>query len=389
MVSRPSESAMNCRCGFITTVVVWDSTNHQPMKIAVVCGGKSTEHDVSIRSARSILESLDQQKHTVIPVVLTRDNQVVTYEDSHEEGAIAEAGFDVLNQLAERPSEQDTVSLSALFNLQVDVVINIIHGNYGEDGKLAAFFELMEVPYVGSGVLASSLAMDKHVTKQLVEHVGVNVVPFEVVYKDEEYKDVMKKVDSLGYPLFVKPANNGSSIGITKCDGADSFEEALHDAFLYDHKVLLEQAITDMRELEVAVMGSHRDPEVASSIAEIAPDRAFYDYDAKYDQGSVSEVVIPALIEAPLAARIRDAAMRIYQALHCDELARVDFFYHPSTDTLYLNEVNTLPGFTSISAYAKMWEADGVSYADLLERLMTFAVSRHKRRSSLKQEVIS
>jgi D-alanine-D-alanine ligase len=359
-------------------------------RIALVFGGRSGEHEVSLSSARAFLQAVDTTQFEIVPVGVTLSGRWFT-------------GPNILEQLAERaalgtvPGESlptDWLGLESVPPIpepvdiprpperphvltDVDVVFNLIHGTYGEDGCLQGLFELLDVPYVGSGVLGSAVAMDKLICKPILEAAGLEVVDHQGVTRGELERDRRAVIDrlesSLPYPMFVKPANLGSSVGVRKVGGRDELSAALDTAAVYDRRLIVERAVVG-HELECAVLGND-DPR-ASVAGEIQPAGEFYDYDSKYVLES--ELLIPApCVDAELLSRIRRDAVTAFRALDCAGLARVDMFLETATDKLYLNEVNTLPGFTPISMYPKLWQASGLSYNQLVERLIELALERH------------
>jgi D-alanine-D-alanine ligase len=358
------------------------------LRVGVIFGGRSVEHEVSIVSARSIAKNLDAAKYEAIPIGITREGRWFTsadperfFRDGPEAGGMPctlPPDPAVKGLLAFRPgAPPETISL--------DVVFPIVHGGQGEDGTLQGLLEMADLPYVGSGVLGSSMGMDKDVMKRVFHQAGLPIVRSRALLRSAYEADraaVLKSLPGdLGYPCFVKPANTGSSVGISKARNAHELEAALEVAFSYDRKVVVEQGL-EAREIECSVLGN--DDPVASVAGEIVPSREFYDYEAKYlDEGS--QLLIPAPISPEAAGEVRRMALAAYRALELSGMARVDFFLEKrSGGRIVLNEVNTLPGFTSISMYPKLWEASGVPYPELLSRLLDLALQRQrdKRRSS-------
>jgi D-alanine-D-alanine ligase len=278
---------------------------------------------------------------------------------------------------------KENEALEALFEL--DVVFPVLHGSFGEDGTLQGFLEMAEIPYVGAGVLASSVAMDKGLFKDVVAAWNIPVVKSVILNSgdlDQGMQDALDEAERVGsYPLFVKPANMGSSVGITKCKNRSDLMEGLLDGARYDRRILVELGI-DAREIEVSVLGNEHPK--ASVTGEIVPGDEFYSYRAKYVDDT-SELIIPAPIEEKLADEIRDMALKAYVAIDGAGMARVDFLLERGTDKIYLNEVNTIPGFTSISMYPKLWEASGLPYSELLDQLIELAFERHAQKSNLER----
>jgi len=267
----------------------------------------------------------------------------------------------------------------------LDVLFPVLHGAFGEDGTMQGLFELANLPYVGAGVLGSSVGMDKIVSKQLFEQAGIPVAPY-VWFLNKELKakreNIIREVETkLKYPCFVKPANSGSSVGISKAHNQKELIRAIRLAMEYDRKILIEKGIENAREIEVSVLGN--DEPIVSVPGEIVSSNEFYDYDAKYVDGK-SEAIIPARLPKSVIRKIQELAVRGYKTIDCAGMARVDFLVEKHSNRIYLNEINTIPGFTSISMYPKLWEASGISYTKLLDKLIDLALERHRQKSALK-----
>lgn len=350
-------------------------------RVAVIFGGRSGEHDVSLASSRSVMAVLKEKGYEVVPVGVTRSGRWLMQGDPHallSNPTPGAAGEPETAIVAQNGGARELVpgATGATFP-PVDVVFPVLHGPFGEDGTMQGLLELAGVPYVGCGVLASSLAMDKIACKELLEAHGVPVVPFVATTRAAFERDadrVLAKIEALGYPVFVKPANLGSSIGISKARDREELRHALTEAAVYDRRLLIEQAVASPREIECAVLGN--DEPLASVPGEVIPSNDFYDYAAKYIDGK-SDLRIPADLPVGMAARVRELAVTAFKAIDGAGLARVDFLLSAETGELYLNEINTLPGFTTISMYPKLWEATGVPYAELVERLIDLAVERY------------
>lgn len=345
-------------------------------RVAVLLGGRSGEHEVSVVSARSVMAALDPARWQVVPIGVTRAGWWLS---AAETAAALEAGATAF-EVGGSPLLLATEALSALAGC--DVVFPLIHGTFGEDGTLQGLLEMAGVPYCGAGVAASAVGMDKALMKALFREAGIPVARYSVI-RSWEYTlapdEAMALIDrSIGYPCFVKPANGGSSVGITRARSREDLPAAFESAFSYDEKVLVERPVIG-REVECAVLGNEH-PE-ASVVGEIVPDRDFYDYDSKYAASSTTRLYIPAPITEAAAAEVREMALRMYRVMGCEGYARVDFFL-TSGDRVIANEVNTIPGFTSISMYPKLWEASGVAYTPLLTRILELALARHERRSA-------
>lgn len=351
-------------------------------RVLILFGGRSGEHEVSIVSATHVRQALDPERYDVALVGITREGE---WRSLPVDVPLTE--IDNLARAFERPRlHPGDRQLMPDGQQPVDVVIPVLHGPYGEDGTVQGLLELIGVPYVGCGVLASAVGMDKVTAKRVFRDVGIPVVPDQLVRADEFAQNPSAVVDrlerELTYPMFTKPSNLGSSVGVSKATSQAELEEALAHAAEYDHRVLVETAIDHAREIEVAVLGN--DDVRVSVPGEIVPDREFYDYDAKYGNESTSEAKIPAPLDAALTRRVQQLAERAFRAIDGAGMARVDFLMNGRTNELYLNEINTIPGFTPISMYAKLWEASGLSYGQLLDELIRLALDRSKQKRALK-----
>jgi D-alanine-D-alanine ligase len=351
------------------------------LHVAVIFGGRSGEHDVSLMSARSVLSVLDPTKYEVTQigithegVWLTGENVLDQFENSKTDGLIPCVVFP-------DPSEKGIYAVEGISGLRkwtnVDVFFPMLHGTFGEDGTLQGLFELADVAYVGAGVVGSSVGMDKGVFKDVMIANDIPVVDMMVVIRAEIEKNmlsVIEKAEKISdYPLFTKPANLGSSVGVTKCNNRSDLQEGLMEATTFDRRVLIQQGVRNAREIEVSVLGN--DEPVASVCGEILPSREFYSYESKYVDGT-SGLVIPAQLPNEISECIREHAVRAYKAIDCAGMARVDFFVERDTNRIYLNELNSIPGFTEISMYPKLWEASGLPYNKLVDRLIELAMER-------------
>lgn len=350
-------------------------TPRKRLKVGILFGGRSAEHEVSVVSAQGVMAALDTDRFQAVPIGVTRTGTWLT--PGQTEQALGRIRSERLRGLEEPLGDgilYRTVALGAL--KRIDIAFPLIHGTNGEDGTLQGFLELAGVPYVGAGVTASAIGMDKAFQKAIFRQEGIPVTDDVLVLESEWRRDpsgVKQAAEAtIGYPCFVKPANSGSSIGTSKVRSREDADEALAEAFRYDRKVLIERAV-DGREVEVAVLGND-DPE-ASQVGEIAFRAEFYDYRSKYDDPA-TDLRIPADIPQTASDRIRETAIAAYKAIDCAGLARVDFFLKPDGDVL-LNEVNTIPGFTPTSMYAKLWEHAGLSYRELITRLIELGLERH------------
>jgi D-alanine-D-alanine ligase len=369
------------------------------VRIGVLFGGQSGEHEVSITSARAVMAALDRDKYDVVPIGITKNGRWLAGGDplaalsaaadpqllpaaaelntEHEKLPKDQNIADITNtMLVAKPDSQFSILNS---QLSVDVIFPVLHGPFGEDGTVQGLLEIAGLPYVGCGVLASAVGMDKAMMKAAFAAAGLPMVPWLLVRRVDWQRDDARAIEqietSLRYPMFVKPANLGSSVGITKATDRLTLRRGLEEAARYDRRIVVEQGV-DAREIEVSVLGN--DDPLASVPGEIVPSNEWYDYSAKYLAGE-SRILIPAPIAPALAEQTRTMAVRAFKAVDGAGLARVDFLLDRATEALYLNEVNTMPGFTSVSMYAKMWEASGLSYSALLDRLIELALERHTK----------
>jgi D-alanine-D-alanine ligase len=355
------------------------------IRLAILYGGRSAEHQVSVVSARSVMEALDPDRFEVVPVAITREGAWLLPERSPLELPAGAASLPEVEaagiEVALRP-EQGGASLAGRGGGagRVDVVFPILHGPFGEDGTVQGLFELADLPYVGSGVLASALAMDKAMAKVVLAQAGLpqalHLVVAERAWRADPGRVGAEVAERLAYPVFTKPARLGSSIGISKVKTPDGLAAGLDAAFAHDPKALVEQGVV-ARELECGVLGN--DAPEASVVGEVIPGHEFYDFEAKYLDESL-KLEIPAQVPDAVAARVRELSLRAFQALDCQGFARVDFFYEEATGRVLLNEVNTIPGFTPKSMFPMLWAASGVAYPDLVARLVELAVERHAAR---------
>ncbi len=384
------------------------------LRVGVLFGGRSGEHEVSLRSAESILKSIDRKKYEVIPIGIAKSGQWRGGEGAQAllttgEASSMKTKVSAATRGRQPEGKEVAVAGNGLNARMLDVVFPVLHGTFGEDGTIQGMLELADIAYVGSGVLGSAVGMDKDAMKKMFAMAGLPIVRHVTVPRREwkaSPRKMLKHVeDALKYPLFVKPANLGSSVGISKVHDRGEFAAAMNAAARYDRKIVIEEGVGGRgkksnskvsnekdsstgtgkaRELEVAILGN--DDPMASVVGEIVPDREFYDYASKYDSSSTSEPRIPARLTRGESRQIREMAIQAFRACDCAGLARVDFLMEPAgpkskrAPRIYLNEVNTMPGFTSISMYPKLWEASGIGYAELIDRLIALALERHAER---------
>jgi len=348
------------------------------LQVAVLFGGRSGEHEVSLRSASSVAAGL-RADHDVLCVLVDKSGRWLLQEGEEPRAAGGEPVF-----LAPIPAEAGRLRRlsDARETARPDVFFPVLHGPYGEDGTVQGLLELASVPYVGAGVAASAASMDKAMMKALFARAGLPQVEHRVLLRRDGSAEA-RCLDELGLPLFVKPANLGSSVAVAKVKTRDELGPALDAAFAYDRKVVVEKGVL-AREVEVSILGN--DAPEASVPGEILPDREFYDYDSKYSPQSGTELVIPARLDPPTVAEVRRLGVAAFQAVDAAGFARVDFFLERDTGRLLVNEINTIPGFTSISMYPKLWEASGLPYPELLARLVALGRERHAARSRLRTD---
>lgn len=347
------------------------------MNLLVMFGGCSSEYEVSLHSAASVLRNIPE-KYNVIKLGITKDGRWFFYDgdtESVEDGSWCEKNVTPAVLSPDRADKALVVLKDGKYEkIHIDVVFPVLHGKNGEDGTVQGIFELAGIPYVGCGVAASSMCMDKAVTNTMCDIAGIPQAKW-AAFSEYEYKngrvDLSSIIKKLSFPIFVKPANAGSSVGITKAGNEEELKKALELAFLNDKKAVLEETVVG-RELECAVMGN--DEPVASCVGEILPEAEFYDYDAKYNDGT-TKLAIPASLTKEEEEKIRTTAIKAYRTMGCTGLSRVDFFMKPD-GTVCINELNTLPGFTSISMYSKLFMESGISYSELVDRLIGFALER-------------
>jgi len=372
------------------------------LRVAVVFGGRSGEHEVSLASAASVIAALEERGHTVVPIGIARNGRWVVGGDPMRalaaEARVAlpsnDADGAVKKALANRAEATESAAVQGLARTEpagslplelrqgLDVVVIMLHGPYGEDGTIQGLFELADVPYVGAGVLASAVGMDKATMKAVFQAHGLPIIEYLVVTRSEwrqaPDRIEVRVAETVGFPCFVKPVNLGSSVGISKVSERGELAAALDLAAKYDRKIIIERGV-NAREIEVSVLGN--DEPLASLPGEITFDADWYDYSTKYLEGQ-SRLTIPAPVSPEITRRLQTLAIAAFRAIDCSGMARVDFFVERGTDRVLVNEINTIPGFTATSAYAKMWAATGLAYTDLVDRLIELALERHRSKGA-------
>jgi len=385
----------------------------EKLRVGILFGGRSGEHEVSLLSAASVLNAIDKEKYDVVPIGITKDGRWLTAEHAEHllqgklmleprnlragdpettpSAAVLARGESVVvppepvhRQSGLVPFQTDAAMMRRASDraINVDVIFPVLHGTFGEDGTIQGLLELADIPYVGAGVLGSAAGMDKDIMKSLFIAAGIPIVKHVTLLRsmwEKEPKKVAKLVGKLKYPVFVKPANLGSSVGISKAHNRKELGPAIEEAAKFDRKIVIEQGVggakEKAREIECSVLGN--DEPAASVPGEIVPGKEFYDYTAKYvDEGS--QLIIPAKLSKSETKKVQDLAIAAFKAVDCSGLARVDFLMDPKTRKIYLNEINTMPGFTAISMYPKLWAASGLAYADLIDRLIQLGIERHE-----------
>jgi len=360
------------------------------LHLGILFGGRSGEHDVSLMSARSVLSVLDPEKYEVVQIAITRKGDWVTGPN------LLDAMFNGKTENLTHVTLLPDVGQSTLYAVRegrlealaaLDVVFPVLHGTFGEDGTLQGLLELADLAYVGANVVSSAVGMDKAIFKDVMRANNLPVVESILVTRSQIEQDpegIVAQAEALApYPLFTKPANLGSSVGITKCRSRSDLYEGLMEASSYDRRVLIERGVTEAREIEVSVLGN-KDPR-SSVPGEVKPSADFYTYDAKYLDDR-SELVIPANLPEGTSERIQKLAVQAYKAIDCSGMARVDFLYEPRTQEVYIGEINTIPGFTKISMYPKLWEASGLPYTKLVDRLIELAVESKVERDKTEHQ---
>ena len=362
------------------------------LRVGLIFGGRSGEHEVSFCSATSIIKAINKDKYTVVPIGITKEGRWISPQDSElalQSGKIEGKSTVILlndpsgNALIRTDNNQRLDKNSTLE--RVDVIFPILHGPYGEDGTIQGLLELANIPYVGSGVAASAISMDKDLMKTIFQQRSLPILKWMTIKRKEWQKDKEKILSliqgSFEYPLFVKPTNLGSSVGITKVHKKEELEKAIDLASSYDRKILIEEGLEEVREIECGVLGN--DEPRASVLGEVRPAGEFYDYDSKYIDGG-TQLIIPAELPDDVSKKVQEIALRAFKAVDAVGMARVDFFVSKKENKIYLSEINTIPGFTSVSMYPRLWVASGMPYSELIDRLIQLALERHQDKNQNK-----
>ena len=362
------------------------------IRVGLIFGGRSGEHEVSFCSASSIIKAIDKDKYTVVPIGITKEGRWISPQDSElalQSGKIeGKSTVILLNDPSGRTlvcidNNQRFDKSSALERL--DVIFPVLHGPYGEDGTVQGLLELADIPYVGAGVAASAISMDKDLMKTIFQQKGLPILKWMTIKRKEWQKDKEKILsliqNGFEYPLFVKPTNLGSSVGITKVHKKEELEKAIDLASSYDRKILIEEGLEEAREIECGVLGN--DEPQASVVGEVKPAGEFYDYDSKYIDKE-TQLIVPADLPDGVSRKVQEIALRAFKAVDAAGMARVDFFVSKKENKIYLSEINTIPGFTSVSMYPRLWKASGIPYSDLIDQLIQLALERHQDKNQNK-----
>ena len=362
------------------------------IKVGIIFGGRSGEHEVSFCSASSIIKAIDKDKYTVVPIGITKEGRWISPQDSVsalQSGKIKGKSTVILlndpsgSALVRIDNNQRLDKSSTLEKL--DIIFPVLHGPYGEDGTVQGLLELADIPYVGAGVTASAISMDKDLMKTIFKQKDLPILKWMTIKRKEWQKDKEKILslvqDNFEYPLFVKPTNLGSSVGITKVHKKEELEKAIDLASSYDRKILIEEGLEEAREIECSVLGN--DEPQTSVVGEVKPAGEFYDYDSKYIDKE-TQLIVPADLPDGVSRKVQEIALRAFKAVDAAGMARVDFFVSRKENKIYLSEINTIPGFTSVSMYPRLWEASGITYSELIDRLIQLALERHQDKNQNK-----
>lgn len=358
----------------------------EKIKVGLIFGGRSGEHEVSFYSACSIIKAIDKDKYTVVPIGITKKGRWISPQDS--ELALQSGRIEGKNTviLLNDPSGRALIRIDnnqrldrSLALERLDLIFSVLHGPYGEDGTVQGLLELADIPYVGAGVAASAISMDKDLMKIIFKQSDLPILKWITIKRKEWQKDKEKILslvqDDFEYPLFVKPTNLGSSVGITKVHKKEELDKAIDLASSYDRKILIEEGLEEVREIECGVLGN--DEPQTSVVGEVKPAGEFYDYDSKYIDEE-TQLIVPADLPDGVSRKVQEIALRAFKAVDAAGMARVDFFVSKKENKIYLSEINTIPGFTSVSMYPRLWEASGIPYSDLIDQLIQMALERHQ-----------
>ena len=358
------------------------------INVGILFGGRSAEHEVSLQSAKNVIEAIDREKYDITLIAIDKAGKWYLQDssrflvNSHDPKRIAleSTEYGVVLVPGEESKQLTNIDCGE-FSRDIDVIFPILHGSYGEDGTVQGLLKLTDIPFVGPGVLGSAIGMDKDVAKRLLRDAGIPIAKFLVLYKWQQAGFGFQEVaEQLGVPFFVKPANAGSSVGVSKVRTQEEFKQALDEAFAFDSKILIEEFI-EGREVECAILGNHEP--VASRVGEIIAQQEFYSYEAKYIDENGALLNIPAHLSSGIEKQIQELAVQVFRVLCCEGMGRVDFFLTPDNRVI-VNEINTIPGFTKISMYPKLWEISGVPYRDLIDQLIELALARHAEEKQLR-----
>jgi D-alanine-D-alanine ligase len=358
----------------------------EKIRVAIIFGGKSAEHEISIISAKNVIDAINKDKYETIPIGIDKDGSWYLNEQSNFILESSNPKAAKINNIEDKVFLVPSNNANELINIsknknkgKIDVAFPLLHGTYGEDGSIQGLLRMANIPYVGADVLGSAVGMDKDVLKRLLRDAKIPTPNF-VVFDELENTSFNELSEEIGPPMFIKPANLGSSVGISKVNNEEEFKKAIDIAFTYDKKIICEKSITG-REIECAVLGNE-DP-VASIPGEIVVKSEFYSYETKYLDGDAATLKIPAKLTEKTIKKIQECAVKTFKVLCCQGMARVDFFLH-GDDEMFVNEINTIPGFTKISMYPKLWEASGIPYMELIDRLIQLALERFNKEQKLK-----
>lgn len=361
--------------------------------VGIIFGGKSSEHEVSLQSAKNIVDAIDRNIYEVVLIGIDQtgawylfdENNYLMNADDPERIRLNESNEPITMTLGDAGGKLIHAK-TGKHVATIDIAFPIVHGTFGEDGSLQGMLRMANIPYVGPNVLSSSICMDKDIAKRLLQLANIQVAEGLTFHSEEkESIEFTTVVEKLGTPLFIKPANQGSSVGVNKVETKDEFDAAIEEAFQYDHKLVVEEAI-DGREIECSVLGNEKP--LASALGEISPQTEFYSYESKYIDDEGADLQIPAKLPEETVKKIQDISIKAYQTLQCEGLARVDVFL-TEDGSVYVNELNTLPGFTQISMYPKLWEESGIAYTELITRLIEYAKDRFEQDAALKSSVFN